>query len=97
MEKQLPKGSLKTVVIRNIAEFTRKHLCRNLFFDKVKNSIDQQLRLALKTGLYPRYFLVNFSETCKDNFFAENHQTAAYDHSNISSSERRIGKRDCKL
>ena len=31
-----PKGSLKKGAMRNFAEFTRKHLCRNLFFNKVK-------------------------------------------------------------
>ena len=30
------KGFFKESVTRNFAEFTRKHLCRNLFFDKVK-------------------------------------------------------------
>ena len=30
------KGFFKESVTRNFAEFTRKHLCRNLFFDKAK-------------------------------------------------------------
>ena len=36
MRKQLSKGFFIKSVMRNIAEFTRKYLCRNLFFDKVK-------------------------------------------------------------
>ena len=33
----------KKCVMRNFAEFVRKYLCRNLFFDKVINSVDLQL------------------------------------------------------
>ena len=36
MQKQPSKGFFKKSVMRNFAEFTRKHLCGNLFFDKVK-------------------------------------------------------------
>ena len=36
MRKQLSKGFFIKSVMRNFAEFTRKYLCRNLFFDKVK-------------------------------------------------------------
>ena len=43
----------------NSAEFPRKHLCRNLFFDKVKLCRSPAL---LKTRLYPRCFFVNFAK-----------------------------------
>ena len=36
MQKQKSEGFLEKRVTRNFAELTRKHLCRNLFFDKVK-------------------------------------------------------------
>ena len=42
MRKQPPEGFLRKSVMRHFAEFTRKLLCRNLFFDKVINSVDLQ-------------------------------------------------------
>ena len=36
MRKQPSEGFFKKSVMRNFAEFTRKYLCRDLFFDKVK-------------------------------------------------------------
>ena len=36
MQKQLSEGFFKKRFMRNFAEFTKKHLCRKLFFDKVK-------------------------------------------------------------
>ena len=36
MQKQSSKRLFKKSIINNFVEFTRKHLCRNLFFDKVK-------------------------------------------------------------
>ena len=36
MQKQPSGGFFKKCVTRNFAEFTTKHLLRNLFFDKVK-------------------------------------------------------------
>ena len=36
MQKQPSIGFFKKGVLRNFAKFKRKHLCRNLFFDKVK-------------------------------------------------------------
>ena len=35
MQKQPSEGSFKKGFMRIFAEFTKKHLCRNLFFDKV--------------------------------------------------------------
>ena len=42
-EAAVQRVLLKKCVMRNFAEFTRKYLCRNLFFDKVINSVDLQL------------------------------------------------------
>ena len=36
MQKQAPKGFFKKGVMRNFAEFTRKHVSESIFFDKVK-------------------------------------------------------------
>ena len=37
MQKQpYAEGFFRKGVMRNLAELTRKHLCQNLFFDKVK-------------------------------------------------------------
>ena len=45
--------------MRNFAEFTRKHLCLNLFFDKVKLC---RFSASLKTRLWRRCFPVNFAK-----------------------------------
>ena len=34
-QKQPPRGSVKKGVLRNFANFTEKHLCQSLFFNKV--------------------------------------------------------------
>ena len=51
--------------MRNFAEFTRKHLCRNLFFDKVKLC---RFAASLKTRLWRRCFLVNFAKFVRTPF-----------------------------
>ena len=44
MQKQSSEGFLKNSVKRNFAKFTRKQVCRNHFFEKVKLcSVDLQL------------------------------------------------------
>ena len=42
------EGFFKKSVMTNFADFTRKHLCRNLFFDKVKLC---RFATSLKTSL----------------------------------------------
>ena len=49
MQKQLSEGFFKKSSMNNFAEFIRKHLRYNLFFDKVINLVDMQL--LLKTSL----------------------------------------------
>ena len=51
--------------MRNFAKFTRKHLCRNLFFDKVRRCRSTTL---LKTRLKRRCFLVNFAKFVRTLF-----------------------------
>ena len=36
IQKQPSEGFFKKGVMRNFAKYTRKHLCRNLFPDKIK-------------------------------------------------------------
>ena len=68
MQKQPSKGFFKKGVMRNFAEFTGKHLCRNLFFNKVKL---YSFATSLKTSLYRKCFLVNFAKFVSTSFFAE--------------------------
>ena len=51
--------------MRNFAEFIRKHLCWNLFFDKVKLC---RYLTSLKTSLYRRCFLTNFAKFVRAPF-----------------------------
>ena len=60
MQKQASERFFKKGVLRNFAEFTRKYLWRNLFFDKVKLC---RSATSLKTSLWCRCFLVKFVET----------------------------------
>ena len=48
MQKQRSKAFFQKGVMGNFTELTRKHLCRNLFFDKVKLSGSAT---SLKTSL----------------------------------------------
>ena len=56
------------------------------------------LRILKKTSVpeYPFWCLL-FCETCKNTFFVEQQQMTASDYSSINSSERIIGKQNCKL
>ena len=65
MQKQPSKGFFKESVMRNFAEFTRKYLCRHLFFDKFKLSISST---SLKASLQCRCFLVNFAKFVRTPF-----------------------------
>ena len=65
MQKQPSEGFFKKSFMRHFAEFTRKHMCRNPFFDKVKLC---RSATSLKTSLYCRCFLVNFAKFVKKTF-----------------------------
>ena len=88
MQKQT---SEKKYIIRNFAEFARKHLCGNLFFAKAK------LCNFTKNESLAQVFSCEFCKTYKNTFFAEQHPTTASDYNIINSSEKRIGKQNCKL
>ena len=56
---------LQKSVKRNFAEFTRKHLCRNFIFDKVKLC---RSAASLKTSLWRKCFLVNLTKLVRTPF-----------------------------
>ena len=64
MQKQPSEEFFKSVM-RNFAIFTRKHLCRNFCFDKVKLC---RSATSLKTSLLRRCFLVNFAKFVRKTF-----------------------------
>ena len=55
-------------VLKNSANFTRKHLCQSLFFNRVAGLMPATL---LKKRLWHRCFPVNFSKFLKAPFFTE--------------------------
>ena len=65
MRKQLPEGFFIESVMTNFAEFTRKYLCRNLFFDKVKL---YRSATSIKASLFRSCFLENFTKFVRAPF-----------------------------
>ena len=53
---------VKKSVMRNFAKFIRKHVCRNLFFDKVKHC---RSAASSSAGVS-----CEFCEICKNTFFS---------------------------
>ena len=94
MQKQPAEAFFKKGAMTNFAKFTRKRLCQNLFFDKVKLC---RSATSLKSRLFSAGVSCEFCEICKNIFFAEHNRTNASVSNNISSSEGRIGKWNCKL
>ena len=76
MQKQPSEGFLTKGVTRNFAEFTRKYLYRNLFFDKVK---------LIKNESLAQVFSCEICEIYRNTVFAERHLVAASDYSSINS------------
>ena len=66
---------MKKGVLRNFTEFTGKHLCQSLFFNKVAF-----LRLAtlLKKETLAQVFFCKFCEVSKNTFFTEHVRTTAF-------------------
>ena len=62
-QKQPLELFYKKSVLKNIAIFTGKHLCQNLFLNKVAS-----LRLLLKKRLWHRCFPVNFGKFFRTTF-----------------------------
>ena len=63
-----PEVFCKKGVLRNFAKFTGKHLCQNLFFNKVAGLRPVTL---LKKRLWHRCFPVNFVKFLRTPFFIE--------------------------
>ena len=59
MQKQPSEGFFRKDFMKNFPEITKKHLSRNLFFDKVKLCTPAT---SLKTRLQKRCFIVKFAE-----------------------------------
>ena len=68
MQKQPSKGFFKESVMRNFADFTREHLCRDLLFNKLKLC---RSSTSLKMSLQRWCFLVNFVKILITTFFTE--------------------------
>ena len=60
-----PEVSCKKVALKNFAKFTGKHLCQNLFFNKVGDFMPAAF---LKESLQHRCFPVNFAKFLKNLF-----------------------------
>ena len=65
MQKQPPDALFKKGVIRNFAKLTRKHLCWNLFFDKVKLC---RPTIHYKGDFSAGFSLVNFAKFARKLF-----------------------------
>ena len=78
-----PRGVLKKVVLKNFDKFTGKHLCRNLFFNKVA-----ELRPAtlVKKRLPHRCFPVNFAKFLRTSYFYRTLAVATF----IENPEHRV-------
>ena len=64
----------KKGVLRNFVKFTWKHMCQNLFFNKVAGLSPATL---LKKKLWHRCFPVNFVKFLRTSFFTLHFQTTA--------------------
>ena len=62
-----PKVFCKKGVLRNFAEFTGKHLCQRLFFNKVAGLPGTLLKKSLRHRCFP----VNFTKFLRTPFFKE--------------------------
>ena len=63
-----PEVFCKKGVLRNFAKFTGKHLCQNLFFNKVAGLRPATL---LKNSLWHKYFSVNFPKFLRTPFLTK--------------------------
>ena len=59
------RGVLQKCLLKNYIKFTRKHLCRSLFLNKVA---DLRTATLLKKRLWHRCFSVNFAKFLKTSF-----------------------------
>ena len=69
--------SMRKGVLRNFANFTKKHLCQSLFLNKVA---DLSPATLLKTRLWHRCFCSEFCEISKNTFSTEHLLETASDY-----------------
>ena len=74
MQKQLSERFFKKSVMSNFAEFTRKHLRRNLLFYRVKLSRSATVDLFIKCESLAQVFSCEFCKICKNTVFAEHYR-----------------------
>ena len=67
-QKKPPEVIYKKGAFKNFAIFTGKHLCQNLFFNKV---VGLRPATSLKKRLWHRCFSVNFEKLLKNNLYTE--------------------------
>ena len=65
LQKQPPKVFYKKYVLKNFPKFKGKHMCQNLFFNKVAGF---RLATLLKKRLSHRFFPVNFPKLLRIPF-----------------------------
>ena len=70
---------------------------RKRTFKRMLWKISQNSQGNICAGRSFLVFSCEFCEICKSTFFAEQHRMTASDYSSINSSERSIGKWNCKL
>ena len=76
-QKQPPEVFYVKSVLRNLTNFTRKHQCQGLFFDKIATLLKKRLR--------HRCFPMNFFQISKGTFFTEHLWTTASSKSSGSA------------
>ena len=72
----------RKAVLRNLAKFTGKHLCKNLFFNKVAALNPSTV---LEKRLWHRCFPVNFAQFFKNIFYYTTPLVAAFEEYIIKS------------
>ena len=71
-----PEVFCKKGVLRNLAKFTRKHLCQSLFFNKVAGLRHQACNFIKKESL-AQVFSSEFCKISKNTFFYKTLPVAA--------------------
>ena len=91
--KQHSKGSLKKVLWEISQNSKEKYVLESLF----STSWTLKICSFIKNEVLAQVFSCEFSKIRKNTCFAEHHMATASDCSSINISDRRIGKRYCKL
>ena len=68
VQKQPLEVFYKKIGLRNFAKFTRKYLCKSLFFNKIAGLRPE---ISLQKRLWHRYFPANFAKFLRTPFLTE--------------------------